>query len=651
MFVNEKGQLQSGVDQGQVGMFMEEVLEKELFEHLNGQYLNLLENGDRLSFIDEIRTADGNLMTNESLLTAIRNDKGIIDFVVAVSRDITASVHERKRLIDSEQRYRSIIDHNMDAVFSLDRNGEILEANKASGSLLGFSEEDLIGCSIYDFVIEEEVFAIKNVLEHCLSGESIEKSACWLSNKRGHQLLVHLKSIPIIIDGEIPGIYLIVRDITEHSQNTETIKYLAFHDQLTGLWNRRALLDHLQDEIPSAMKIGKEMALLYLDLDRFKFFNDTLGHKTGDDLLRTIAERLTSLSSVNYRIYRQGGDEFIILLFNGSRDSAEKAAQEIMSKFSEPMYVHNQEYYITPSIGISIFPADGKDTETLIKSADSALFQVKEKGKAHYRFYQSDMNVAFPNFILMESHLRRAIEKEELLIYYQPQVNLATGKIESFEALLRWQNRKFGFVTPSQFIPLAEDTGLIIPIGEWVIENVCEQLSKWRSKGYQSVRVAINISPKQFQQHQLPDIINRLLKKYKLPPDSLEIEITEGAMQDTRTTLTMLNRLKEIGIIISVDDFGTGYSSLNYLKRFPLDILKIDQTFVKEIQQSYKDAAITKTIIHLAHSLGLEVVAEGVEEMEQVEFLLNANCQKAQGFYFSKPVSALEIEEKVLVNQ
>lgn len=295
-----------------------------------------------------------------------------------------------------------------------------------------------------------------------------------------------------------------------------------------------------------------------------------------------------------------------------------------------------------------MFPADGQDSETLIKNADGALLQVKEKGKGHFRFYRSDMKDAFPNYILMEAHLRKAIEMNEFVMHYQPQVNLKTGKIKTFEALLRWQNRKFGNVPPSQFIPLAEETGLIIPIGEWVIHSVCSQLADWRNKGYKDIRVAINISPKQFLQTNLPEIIQKALFMNQLPASALEIEITEGAMEDTIAALSMLHRLKKIGIIISVDDFGTGYSSLNYLKRFPIDILKIDQSFVREIQVNEKDAAITKTIIHLAHNLGMEVIAEGVEEEDQVQFLVSAQCQKAQGYYFSRPVSAKEIEQKVL---
>lgn len=446
--------------------------------------------------------------------------------------------------------------------------------------------------------------------------------------------------------GNVEYVICVTRDL--HWSNAETIKYLELHDQLTGAWNRRALMEHLQFEIAAALPTDREFAVVNLDLDRFKQFNDTLGHDAGDDLLKFLTARLFKWNKPGQRIYRLGSDEFVILMSDSNREGAENSVQELLTLFDQPFEIQDEEYYMTPSVGVSMFPLDGRDSDTLLKNAHNALFLVKEQGRGHYRFYRSSMEDSFSNYVLMEAHLRKAIEKGEFKLHYQPQVNLKTGNIQSFEALLRWNNGKFGAVSPAQFIPLAEETGLIIPIGEWVIKTACMQLAAWRSKGYDNIRVAINISPRQFMERDLPDIIKKTLETYNLPASSLEIEITEGAMQDTSAALHMLNRLKEMGVVLSVDDFGTGYSSLNYLKNFPIDILKIDQSFVREIKKNNKDAAITKTIIHLAHSLGLEVVAEGVEEEVQVDFLTEANCQKAQGFYFSKPVNATEIEKEIL---
>jgi len=287
----------------------------------------------------------------------------------------------------------------------------------------------------------------------------------------------------------------------------------------------------------------------------------------------------------------------------------------------------------------------------LLIKADQALFVAKDRGRAHFRYFQEQMNLSFPNEALMESHLRRAIEKEELSIHYQPQVNLATGEINSFEALLRWNNRKFGYVSPMQFIPLAEESGMIMQIGDWVLEEVCKQLEYWQEKGYRPVRIAVNISPKQFKQENFAIKIHEKIDKYGITPNSLEVEITESAMTDMQDTFAMLKELKDIGVVISIDDFGTGYSSLSYLKKYPIDIIKIDQSFIKDMELDEKNAAIATTIIQLAHSLGMEVIAEGVEKDKQVEILKSAKCQKAQGYFFSRPVPIDDINQSYMTNQ
>lgn len=640
VFVNQKGLDHANLKEEHMGFLMEEVLPGELAAHLNRHYLKVLETNETVIFTDYIQVNEHEIRMFESRLTGI-TDQNSISYIVGITRDVTD-------LIETRQKYQSLIDHNLDTIFSVNEKGRILSANPASFKMIGYSEEELINRSIYELVDKSGVREIFRVMSNTLSGEPQETNDCTFMNKNGVKLYVQLKTVPIEINGEITGIYVIIRDTTEQWRTNEKMNYMAMHDHLTGLWNRPALLEHLQTEITKSMIQEQDFALFYIDLDRFKYFNDTLGHHAGDELLKQTSDRLLTLNVSHYHVYRLGGDEFVIVMPRIKKKEADRVAGNILSLFHEPYNIHEQDYYLTPSIGISLFPADGKDAESLIKNADSALIQVKEKGKGHYRFYRTEMNEAFPNYILMEAHLRKAIEKNEFIMHYQPQVNLLDGKIKSFEALIRWNNRKFGFVSPAQFIPLAEETGLIIPIGEWVIHTVCEQLSIWRKKGFEDIRVAINISPKQLLDPNLPTIIKKALLFYHLPPSSIEIEVTEGAMEDTRNALSMLQRLKELGIVISVDDFGTGYSSLNYLKRFPIDIIKIDQSFVKEIQVNEKDAAITKTIINLAHNLGMEVIAEGVEESDQVQFLISAQCLKAQGFYFSRPVSADEIEKNVL---
>lgn len=450
---------------------------------------------------------------------------------------------------------------------------------------------------------------------------------------------------PIYDKDSIRYIVSVTRDITDSVNEKKLIEFMAYHDSLSGLPNRSSLKESLDSEVSAAKEKGDSLAVMYLDLDRFKFLNDTFGHNFGDLLLKNVADRLLSITEEGYKIFRQGGDEFIVILVNGTRERATKCAEKILEAFQLPFSINNQEFYISSSIGISIYPNDGEDGETLIKNADTALYRVKDLGRGHFQFYSKSMRKGSPGDMKLETALRKAIERNELVLYYQPQFNLKTMQVSSFEALIRWNHPTLGFVSPGEFIPLAEETGLIFQIGEWVIKTVCQNVRDWQTQGYNPVSVGINLSSKQFQQAGLVDYIQHTIAAFGVDPTQLEFELTEGAMQDAKEALLILNKLKELGVRISVDDFGTGYSSLSYLKRFPIDNLKIDQSFVKDVLHDEKDVAITTTIIHLAESLKLDVIAEGVEELEQVEFFKKMNCHKAQGFYFSRPLPEAEMIE------
>lgn len=644
LFANEAGFKKANLSLDAIGKTMEEVLPYEFAVNLKKNYEKLLKKREIISFDDIFYFDDGRKVYGESILTPIFSGNNSIRYVVAITRDVTQWSLEKNRIIESEQRYRSIVNNNLDAILSISLDGKILEANPAAALMTGYSEKQMINRSIYDLINDYELVDFKNQIEKTCTGYALETLDCKIIHSKGQLLTVHLKTIPIVIHGEITGVYVIGKDLSEQAKNMETIKYMAFHDQLTGLLNRRALLEHLNEQINKPVE--NEFALISIDLDRFKYLNDTLGHLAGDEILKRVADRLSQFQTENCLVYRQGGDEFTILLFNTNREGTVKFVQKIYSQFVQSFYFNSQEYYISPSIGISMYPNDGKDAEMLIKNADEALFRVKEKGKAHYQFYRSDMNPVLNNVVTLETHLRKAIDRNEFILYFQPQINIRNEEAKSFEALLRWKNTEFGFITPSVFIPLAEDTGLIISIGNWVIEKTCEQIRKWNQQGFKEIRIAINISQKQFQQHNLVDFIRSMIEKYQISPTSLEIEITEGSMHDAKETLPILKKLKELGITISVDDFGTGYSSLNYLKQFPIDVLKVDRSFIRDILVDEKAAAITSTIIHLGKSLGLEVIAEGVENKSQVEFLLKANCHKIQGYYYSQPIPAEELEIK-----
>ncbi|NWQ41391.1 EAL domain-containing protein [Bacillus sp. EB106-08-02-XG196] len=648
LFVNEAGLKKANLPLDIIGKTMIEVLPYEFAINLQKNYLKLSQKKEIICFDDVFYFEDGRKIYGETILTPIFNEEKRISYVVAVTRDVTAWSIEKNKIIESEQRFRSIVDNNLDAIFMISLDGQILEANPAAIKMTGYAEQQMMNKPIYNLINERDMVEFKAQLEKTYTGYALESLNYKLLHSNGQLLIVHLKTVPIVIHGEISGVYVMCKDVSEQAKNMETIKFMAFHDQLTGLLNRRALLEHLNDLINRSETKRREFALLSIDLDRFKFLNDTLGHIAGDEILKRVSERLAQFQNENCFVYRQGGDEFSILLVNINRESTVKFVQKVFAQFVQSFYYNSQEYYISPSIGISMYPNDGKDAEMLIKNADEAMFRVKEKGKAHYQFYRSDMNTVFTNIVTLETNLRKAIDKDELHLVFQPQIDINSGETASFEALLRWNNAEFGWISPSFFIPLAEDTGLIISIGHWVIEKTCKQIQHWNNLGYHDIRVAINISAIQFQQHNLVNVIRSMIKKYSITASSLEIEITEGAMQDTTETIPILKRLKQLGITISVDDFGTGYSSLNYLKCFPIDVLKIDRSFIRDILDDEKAAAITSTIIHLGRSLGLEVIAEGVENSDQVEFLKNANCHKIQGYYYSKPIPAKELEEKFL---
>ncbi|MFH7818447.1 EAL domain-containing protein [Neobacillus thermocopriae] len=648
LFMNETGMKKANLSIESIGKTFEEALSTEAAFFLQKMYEQLLNTKEVVIFNDRLVNKDGNEVYGETILTPIFDNEHSIRYIIAITRDITERTMEKKRIMESEQRYRSIVDHNLDAIFTLSTSGKIMEANPAAERLTGYTEKEMTIRSIYDMIDDRDLDKFRQLLDKTCSGYALENMDCKLIHRKGHLLIVHIKTVPIIVNGEIKGLYVIFKDLSEQAKNMEMIKFMAFHDQLTGLLNRRALLEHLNEQIYVKTNDSCEFALFSIDLDRFKYLNDSLGHLAGDEILKKVSSRLLQIQNDNCFVYRVGGDEFTILLLHTNRSEASRFASKIFSIFSHSFYLNSHEYFISPSIGISMFPNDGKDPETLIKNADEALFRVKEKGRAHYQFYCTDMNSVITNVVTLETHLRKAIEKNELVLYYQPQINCENGEAKCFEALLRWKDHEFGHISPDVFIPLAEDTGMIISIGNWVIESVCKQIKTWYEKGIDDIRIAINISPKQMNQPNLVPFIQLMIEKYNINPSSLEIEITEGVMHDTREVAPILFKLKQLGIYISVDDFGTGFSSLNYLKRFPIDGLKIDQSFIKEILSDEKDAAITTTIIHLGKSLGLEVIAEGVEEKEQVTFLRNAGCHKIQGYYFSKPIPVDELEKMFL---
>ena len=441
-----------------------------------------------------------------------------------------------------------------------------------------------------------------------------------------------------------------IRFAIERKRMERELHGLVHYDSLTGLPNRQLLLDRLTQAIAQATRQETLVGLLLLDLDRFKLVNDTLGHEFGDKLLTEVARRVNDCIRDSDTMARLGGDEFVVVLngINGAQDAA-KVAKKINDKLSKPIVIEGHEVFATTSIGISLFPNDGMDKNALITNADLAMYRAKEEGRNHFQFYTYGMNATTVESLTLENDLRRAIERDELLLHYQPQIRLPDRRIIGVEALVRWQHPELGLIPPARFIPMAEETGLIVPIGQWVLNQACTQAKQWLDAGLPPVEVSVNLSSRQFHQEDMLATVTDALKESGLPADQLVLEITESSLMlkpdDAVVTLCLLH---DMGVGIAIDDFGTGYSSLGHLKRFPLQTLKIDRSFINEVTENPEDAAIVRAILAMAHSLKLKVCAEGVELEKQLEFLDDAGCDEIQGFLISKPAPAEEIAEKFL---
>ncbi|MEA5617000.1 EAL domain-containing protein [Cronbergia sp. UHCC 0137] len=443
-----------------------------------------------------------------------------------------------------------------------------------------------------------------------------------------------------------------ISGVRQRQQVEEKMRYQALHDLLTGLPNRRQFNDLLAKAIYKAILNQQSLAVIFLDLDRFKIINDTLGHTIGDELLQTVAHRLTKCISPGNILARWGGDEFTILLSQIiNSEQVTQIAQKILQALEHPFYLNEHELYVSASLGISLLDESSPDAETLIKHADAALYYAKDEGRNNYQFYKKSLNTKTPELLSLEKSLRHALDKDELKVYYQPQVNMVSGKITGMEALLRWHHTDMGIIAPNVFIPLAEENGLIISIGEWVMRKACIQNKAWQAEGLPFITMSVNLSPKQFRQPNLLKTVAGILSETSLEPQFLELEITETtAIEDISFTQNLLKNLEKMGVHISIDDFGTGHSSLSRLQVLPFHKLKIDKSFIQELTKDEKVAFIVKAIVNLGQSLGLKITAEGAEKVEEIEFLRSINCDDVQGFFFYKALSAQQATEALRLN-
>lgn len=554
-----------------------------------------------------------------------------------IMRDITL----RKTAEEKLRIHTSAMSAASDQIFIADADGMIEFVNPSFERETGYSSEEIVGKSINILKCERQDDSFYDDLWHTVCSGRPWKGEITTERKNASFCTEDMTITPVKNDcGEIERFVGIKRDISEKKSYEKQLDRMAHHDHLTGLPNRLLFADRLNQSLSRARRKSAPLAVMFLDLDRFKTINDTLGHSTGDLLLKSVAERVSDCIREADTVARMGGDEFTVILTESQNQADVLAvAQRILDSLAEPFDVAGHELFVTTSIGISIYPSDGVDVETLVRNADAAMYRAKEQGRNNYQLCSWAVNAAALEKFELETALRRAVERNEFLAHYQPRVNLHTGEIVGLEALVRWQHPELGLISPAQFIPIAEETGLIVPIGEWVVKEACEQNKRWQDSGLPKIPVAVNISPRQFRHDDLVESIAAILEETRLAPEYLELEVTENAiMHRPIVAANSLRRLKEMGIRISIDDFGTGQSSLSYLKRFPLDTIKIDQSFVKDITTDPDDSAIAQAIISMAQTLGLGVIAEGVETLEQLELLKSLGCNEVQGYFISRPM-------------
>ena len=545
-----------------------------------------------------------------------------------------------------------IVSNAAEGIVVYDRNLNCTVWNRALEELTGLAAPDVIGRRATDLFPQTE-HRLEDLLMRALNGETVTMQESYFTMPSGERQGWISASFRPQHDanGQINGVIGHIKDLTDRKRAEQQIEYQAYHDALTGLANRRLFQEHLTLAVALAQRKAGFLAVFFLDLDHFKIINDSLGHTVGDALLRVVAMRLKTHVREGDVIARVGGDEFTLVLQElKKKEDIATIAQKVLRAIAEPVDVDGHRLYVTTSIGVAVYPDDGHDAETLLKNADNAMYRAKSEGRNSYEMSTEEMSRGMQERLTLENGLHQAMERSEFDVYYQPQIDITSMRIVGMEALLRWRHPDRGILTPGSFISVAEERGFIVIIGDWVLRTACMQAKLFREAGYHDFRVAVNLSARQFREQGLADSIESALQQTGLDPHSLELEITESvAMENVDLTVNQLTRLRRTGITIAIDDFGMGHSSLSYLKRFPIDALKIDRNFVEDLPERHEDAAIVRSVIELAQGLNLRVVAEGVETKQQLDFLKQQNCREVQGFYFGFPVPPHEFQKLLTV--
>jgi diguanylate cyclase (GGDEF)-like protein/PAS domain S-box-containing protein len=583
----------------------------------------------------------------ESLSTELQTERGRLQQVNdALVEEHAERLKAQQGELMAAQKLRMHFESTPLAVVEWDRRQNVTAWNPAAEAIFGFPAYEVLGKPVASLLAapqdRPEMEAMcRELLE---SGEGNKTTLANVS-RNGRTIHCEWYNTPLVdAAGAVTGFASLVQDITERLNTERTIHYMAHHDALTGLPNRRLMQDRLNQAIMAARRKQRHVAVLFLDLDRFKVVNDTLGHDTGDFILKDVARRLVTCIREVDTVSREGGDEFVVILPDLERpENARVVADKILEELSRPVEIGGHEIHVTPSIGISHYPNDATDVHQLLKHADNAMYQAKDAGRNTVRFFTNDLNFLLSKRLEIESRLRKAIDNEEFFLRYQPQVDIATGRICGMEALVRWNDPQKGEIYPKDFVFVAEELGLIVPIGEWVFRTACRQLKHWADEGLPAVSISINISPRQFMSRRLVHTLLSIVRETGADPRRIELEITETMiMRNVEQSIETLAQLRAVGMQVAVDDFGVGYSSLGQLTRLPASSMKIDRSFIMNVPQDISSGLITEAIIAMAKRLKLRVIAEGVETRQQLEFLRQNNCEAFQGFLFSRPVTALE---------
>jgi len=637
----------------------EEVIAPEYRSYVRVEIAKAVETNTSFEIEYPIHHANGSVIWVSERGYPVYDDHGRVQALEGYIQDISDRKNVEASLKKAESRYRSIFENAIEGIFQSTLDGQYLVANPALAAIYGYESSAALISALNN--IQHQLYVLPTrrdefVKEITTKGKvhnfqsqiyRKDKSIIWISENA--RLVYDKDNQPIYYEGT-------VEDITELKNHAVEIEYQATHDNLTGLPNRYILNDRLQQSINFASRYNTKLAIVFVDLDQFKLINDSMGHSVGDQLLVSVSKRISNNVRDIDTVVRLGGDEFVILIPNvQTRQDIELSLGRLLNHMSAPLNINDFNFSITCSMGISVYPDDGKDPDTLLKNADSAMFKAKHTGRNNFQFFTPELNEKLTDRFNLEYKLRRAIEHKEFVLHYQPKFNLSTGQISGAEALIRWQPSDYETIYPLTFIQVAEETGLIVKIGQWVLNTACKKAKQLQQVTGKAIPIAINVSPKQFRQPNFVEIVQDALILSDLKPELLELEITENIMiEDTPKFIETLQQLKAIGVKLSLDDFGTGYSSLSYLKDFPIDQLKVDRAFVHAIEEDANNMAILKAIIILGQSLGLRVVAEGVETEFQFDFVKSVGCDEVQGYYFSKPLPEAHfdrlIEENLLVS-